>query len=286
MYPPMKCYVVILSTSNFNEFCLIVHSVLGTICVVRITILKTLRVNSAIILMKVISFDDTDMDLENALEKTTKELTILKQQYKDLEEKFDRFKYLETVVSDNGVVDKKYHITKDILVDENGRWKKQTDIWCDWCCHPFKTIPVGLPESYCRESKKFVVRDCFCSFNCAHAFNISLDDHKVWERFALLNRLKNIIFSGTELENKRIVSAPPKKVLKVFGGDKTIEDLRGTRLSVPKKYINLIPPSVPFFTTIEEIPLYFKTSKTNSLYDQLRSRNVNPSSLKANKNII
>jgi hypothetical protein len=101
-----------------------------------------------------------------------------------------------------------------------------------------------------------------------------------------LNRLKNIIFAGTKLENKRIVSAPPKKILKVFGGDKTIEELRGRRLSVPKRYINLLPPSIPFFATIEEIPIYLKTSKTNSLYEQLRSRNVNPSALKASKNIV
>ena len=42
--------------------------------------------------MKVISFDETDMELENTLEKATKKVTTLKQQFKDLEEKFDRFK--------------------------------------------------------------------------------------------------------------------------------------------------------------------------------------------------
>jgi hypothetical protein len=210
--------------------------------------------------MKFISFNDTDMELENALAKATKDLTSLKQQYKDLEEKFDRFKYFETVVSDNGVIEKEYHITKDIVVDENGKWKKETDIWCDWCCHPFKTIPIGLPEAYCQKTKKFVVRDCFCSFNCAHAFNISLNDHKVWERYALLNRLKNIIFAGTEMENKRIISAPPRKILTVFGGNKTIDELRGSRISVPKRYINLLPPSIPLFATIAEIPVYFETS--------------------------
>ncbi len=48
-------------------------------------------------------------------------MITLQQQYKDLEEKFDRFKYLETVVSDNGVIEKEYHIRKDIVVDENGK---------------------------------------------------------------------------------------------------------------------------------------------------------------------
>jgi hypothetical protein len=56
--------------------------------------------------MKLTSFNDTDMELENAFAKATKDLATLQQQYKDLEEKFDRFKYLETVESDNGVVEK------------------------------------------------------------------------------------------------------------------------------------------------------------------------------------
>jgi len=73
-----------------------------------------------------------------------------------------------------------------------------------------------------------------------------------------LNRLQNIIFAGTELENKRTVSALPKKILKVFGVDKTIEDLRGNRLSVPKRYINLLPPSVPF---LQQLKRYLYTLK-------------------------
>jgi uncharacterized lipoprotein YehR (DUF1307 family) len=69
--------------------------------------------------MKVISFDGTDMELENALDKATKELTALKQQFKDLEEIFYRFKYLETVVSDNAVIDKEHHITKELYCTYN-----------------------------------------------------------------------------------------------------------------------------------------------------------------------
>jgi len=232
---------------------------------------------------KQIAFADTDVELENALDKATKELATLKQTHKDLEDKFDRFKYLETVVSDNGVIDKQYHIAKDVVIDANGTWEQQTDIWCNWCCHPFTTVPIGLPESYCQKKKKFVVRDCFCSFNCAHAFNISLGDYKVWERYALLNRIKKIVFANTTMENKQIVSAPPKKILKVFGGSKSIEDFRSTRISVPKRYINLLPPSIPFFGVIEEIPVYFATSKSVSVIDKLRSRQFNPSSLKSKK---
>jgi len=167
------------------------------------------------------------------------------------------------------------------MIDGNGKWKEETDLLCGWCCHPFDTVPIGLPESFCQKTKKFVVRDCFCSFNCAHAYNVSLDDYKVWERFALLNRMKKIIFRGTKYETMQIVCAPPRKILKVFGGNKTIEEMRNKKISVPKKYNTMLPPAIPFFTTIAEIPLYFTTSKNVSMYEKLRSRGVNPASLKS-----
>ena len=90
---------------------------------------------------------------------------------------------------------------------------------------------------------------------------------KVWERYALLTRLKNIVFAGTELENKRIVNAPPKKVLTVFGGDKTIDEFRCDRISVPKKYINLLSLCV---VDILIIPLL----SCNKLYNHAKSFRV------------
>jgi hypothetical protein len=58
--------------------------------------------------------------------------------------------------------------------------------------------------------------------------------------------------------------APPKELLKVFGGDKTIIEFRNHALLVPKEYIHLLPPSIPFFTVIEEVPKYFQQNKLNS----------------------
>jgi len=225
--------------------------------------------------------DDDAAELESLLNKTTKELAQLKIQHEELQEKFSRFKYLETIVSDNGVIDREYHTPRLLSVDtETGKWKSKTDVWCKWCSHGFTTVPIGLSEMYDQKTKKFSTRGCFCSFNCAHAYNISLADHKVWERYALLTRIKNIIFTGTATENKRIVAAPPPEMLIVFGGTKTIEEFRSNRISVPKKYIKLLPPVIPYFTVIEEIPVYFRTSQNTSIYDKLRSRTVKPSSLK------
>lgn len=232
--------------------------------------------------ISMIDYHDDNEERESLLKKTTKELSSLKSKYAELEEKFNRFKYLETIVSDNGVIDREYHTPKLLSVDDTtGKWKAKTDVWCGWCSHSFDTVPIGLPELYDQRTEKFSTRGCFCSFNCAHAYNISLADHKVWERFALLSRIKNIIFAGTGIENKRIVAAPPKEILKVFGGTKTIEEFRNKRISVPKKYVKLLPPVIPFFTVIEEIPLYFRTSQNTSIYDKLRSKTVKPSSLKS-----
>jgi hypothetical protein len=227
--------------------------------------------------------DDDNAELESLLTKTTKELAQLKVEHDELVEKFSRFKYLESIVSDNGVIDREYHYPKILTVDTgSGKWKSKTDIWCRWCSHGFDTVPIGLPELYDQKEQKFSVRSCFCSFNCAHAYNISLADHKVWERYALLARIKNIIFEGTTNENKRIVAAPPQEMLNVYGGPKTIEEFRSNRIFVPKKYIKLLPPIIPYFTVIEEIPVYFRTSQNTSIYDKLRSRTVKPSSLKVN----
>ena len=271
------------SKSKVTTECIYVNLPLSESDIIKVTGKKVVNSSNVKISNKQISFiGETDMELENALEKTSKELQNLKDEFKLLEEKFKRFQYLEKIVSDNGIIDKEYHVPNDIVVNENGRWKLQTNIWCSWCCHSFDTIPVGLPESFCKTTKKFVVRDCFCSFNCAQAFNISLNDHKVWERFALLCRLKNIIFKGTEIENKQITSAPPRKLLDVFGGNKTIDELRNNRISVPKMYINHLPPAIPFFAVIEEIPLFFTRNQSTSVHDKLKSRNVNPSSLKSN----
>lgn len=68
------------------------------------------------------AFQDSHDELENALDKTTTELTLLQQQYQELEDKFNRFKYLETVISDNGIVDTEYHAIKDAVIDGSGKW--------------------------------------------------------------------------------------------------------------------------------------------------------------------
>jgi len=169
------------------------------------------------------------------------------------------------------------------LVNENGSWKDHTDIWCTWCVHPFDTVPIGLPEKYCQKTGKYYVRECFCSFNCAHAYNLSLRDEKIWERLALLMRIKREVYKNTELENKPINYAPPLQMLTVFGGSKTLEQFRNNNISIPKEYIKLVPPLMPFLTVIEELPKYFNSSISDSgpIYNKIKKART-PHNIKKN----
>lgn len=98
--------------------------------------------------------------------------------------------------------------------------EKNKNIVCWWCCHTFTTIPIGLPEKYYCDI--FYVIGYFCSFSCCMAYNLSLNDSKIWERVSLLYYLRNKVCNTTN----EICVAPPKYLLKMFGGELDIEEFR------------------------------------------------------------
>lgn len=195
-----------------------------------------------------LSVDNEDMSDE--LVKKDKEITKLKSELNELKSKYMKIKHLEDVVSDDGA------FTKNQIILKNVVGKSETNQLCYWCCHPFHNVPISLPEYYDTKKEQFRSFGCFCSFNCAHAFNINMDDHKVWERHSLLLKYKNMVFNG-DPSSSTITPAPSRHILKVFGGNKTIEQFRKANVAIPKKYIVNIPPTIPFFTVIEEIPKYY-----------------------------
>lgn len=231
----------------------------------------------------VINFNlESDSDLKHRLNEKIKELEELKLKYNELQEKYNHYSFLETIVTDNGSVDKKYYIHESNLIDNSGNYKESTNKWCKWCIHPFYTVPLGMPESRCPITNKYKCIGCFCSFNCMHAYNISLNDNMVWNRLSLMMQMKKQIFETSDIATKQIISAPPREVLNVFeGGEQTIEQFRNNQISIPKEYKTLIPPCIPIFTVTEEIPSYFNRS-TNSGYNKLKYNKANPKSIKSN----
>ena len=223
---------------------------------------------------------EADDNIKHKYNEKCVELDIFKKKYDDLLEKFKKFSYLEDKITDNGVIEKKYYITNSNIFDSCGNcWKESTDSHCWWCSHSFTTVPVGLPNKYCSKQKKFYLYGCFCSFNCAHSYNLDIKDYKIWERYSLLNYIKKIIYKNIDNSPKQIISAPPKEVLKVYGGELSIEEYRNSAISIPKEYYHLLPPMIPIFSVVEEIPRFFyqdKGSKKKNDFGELKIKRNKP----------
>ena len=146
---------------------------------------------------------------------------------------------------------KDYSIEKlnsKIFTNKNNKYilNKSTNIHCWWCCHSFKTTPFPLPNKY--YNNNYHVFGNFCSPSCACAYNIDLNDHKIWERNTLILKLYNEL-TNDNLRN--IYPAPPKQILKVFGGNIDIDEFRSkTNNSYSSRFI--VPPMLPITTLIEE----------------------------------
>jgi hypothetical protein len=173
------------------------------------------------------------------------------------------------------------------FIDTNN-WIENSNIACWWCCHTFNTIPLGLPVDY--HKKKFRVKGLFCSFACTIAYGKNNNLYNTKNK-SMINSLykkltgytttdttdnyKSIIHSDciqrelfdgdNELQNEYIDSlmsfidtpllpAPDKHVLKMFGGNLSIEEFRNS--TKEKKIYKMI--EYPMFVSrdyIEEIDI-------------------------------
>lgn len=141
---------------------------------------------------------------------------------------------------------------------ETDNWIDKTDVSCWWCCHTFDSIPVGLPVDYNMKIRKFRVKGVFCSFACmlAHStisvktksmitylykqltggYTVDLkddyikmlsNDPKIEELFKDNLECKDeYIKSLASFIDEPLTKAPPRCVLKMFGGDLSIEEFR------------------------------------------------------------
>jgi len=134
------------------------------------------------------------------------------------------------------------------FIDGNNRkeWVKNTNISCLWCCNQFDTIPCAIPEKMIKD--KFYVSGCFCSFNCAAAYNFNEKTYNMWERYSLLNLLYQKMYNVPIM---KIKIAPPRQVLKMFGGFMTIEEFRKNFLT-NNIYKIVIPPMISLIPRVEE----------------------------------
>ena len=129
----------------------------------------------------------------------------------------------------------------------------KTHICCWWCTYNFDWLPTYLPEKY--SDNKFYVSGCYCSFNCAGAYNLNLSDGKIWERYSLLKLLyfminKDKIISINDID---INISGPKELLEKYGGPMNIEEYRKNSKILGREYHKLMPPFLPNNYGFEEI---------------------------------
>lgn len=126
-------------------------------------------------------------------------------------------------------------------------WPQSTSISCYWCCHPFNTVPFGIPVKFNKD--KFHVFGCFCSLECATAYNFNSQESsdEIWERYNLINLLSR------KLGYMPVVKqAPSRLALKMFGGHMDIDIFR--KYFDSKKILNVnFPPMLTMTQQIEEI---------------------------------
>ncbi len=130
---------------------------------------------------------------------------------------------------------------------------KKTEIHCWWCAHQFDVLPCFIPERYYKD--KYYVFGCFCSANCASSYNLNMNDYKTNERHSLIKRIY------CQLSQNDLTLAPPKEVLKRFGGIVEIDDYRRNFITCKKEYRMTLPPMLAITHVIEEITVTTNETK-------------------------
>ncbi len=136
-----------------------------------------------------------------------------------------------------------------IKENDNKTLPASTNVCCFWDTEQFDTQPLGLPEKKLGDT--FFVRGCFCSFNCMASYNFSLNDDKVWERYALINLMYKKMYNLNQ--NFKVELAPPREALSKFGG---VYDINKFREISGEKFIKILSfPIINIQFYLEEMNL-------------------------------
>ena len=124
----------------------------------------------------------------------------------------------------------------------NGKteWPTETTISCFYDEHQFTGIPIPLPLNYVHEQNKYSCYGIFCSASCVKAY---LENNSSYSKTLSIMWLKKIMHEVFN-DYSDIVAAPPKDLLKKYGGELTIDEFR----SAGKQHTSIRIHKLPFFT--------------------------------------
>lgn len=147
----------------------------------------------------------------------------------------------------------------DIQIHKSN-YSKDTKCW--WCKNSFKTEAVCLPEYYFND--KFYCYGNFCSYNCAHSYNLDTNDN-VWKK----NSLLHLLYFKTYSKNIKIPQAPHWSSLKEFGGELSINEFRKNSIVNSKEYLLLKPPMDSRLNFFEKTVKVDNSILSSNMYQKL-----------------
>jgi hypothetical protein len=111
---------------------------------------------------------------------------------------------------------------------------------CFWCCHTFIGHKFVSPISYETYKNIYTCEGNFCSPECSLAYLYSeptTSDGTRWNRHILLNNLYSKLYP-----NSQISPAPPRSMLRMFGGPLDIEQYRKYIITTNDIILSELPP--------------------------------------------
>ena len=154
------------------------------------------------------------------------------------------------------------HYSEKLMVQyqESNRLQQlptKTDIACFWCCHAFDSPPCAIPTTIVDDI--WHMYGNFCSPECSVAFLFKekVDAHVQWERYALLNTLYGQDADISAGSPQGIRPAPPREVLRFFGGCMEIGEFRAILHERKLRVDVMAPPMVSIIQTMDTKPIDF-----------------------------
>ena len=206
------------------------------------------------------SSNDSKNELKQLVKEHEKTIKQLEKQISEYKQGINKSDSIDNTNNETRTISK---MNLELINIMNGKSiiVEKTNIVCWWCTYNFDTMPCFIPENI--NDNKYYVFGCFCSFNCASAYNINMIDYNVWYRNTLLKKLYNTMFENTD----DVIIAPPRETFEKFGGILTYNEYRKNCKKCNNTATRFImPPMISIIPMIEQIGKN-SNNKNNKLSD-------------------
>ena len=140
---------------------------------------------------------------------------------------------------------------------------------CWWCCHGIGGRTYSMPISKINDRIRCV--GSFCTPECVVAFI-----HESGKRYGnslnmytLLHEMLFLSSAGTGGTPKIIKKAPPREILRIFGGSYTIDRYRELCANYSKDVRVYNPPTQPLTVAVEECDVQYEKPKAHQMFNRV-----------------